>query len=521
MAQRHLDRLSAIDATFLHQEDEASHMHIGGVVILDGPPPTYEEFCGLLERRLHRVPRYRQKLAFPPAQTGRPLWIDDPHFQIEFHVRHCAVPRPGREEQLLRLTAQVFSQRLDRRKPLWEMWLVEGLSGGRWAVIGKSHHCLIDGVSGADLLTVLFDLTPTPPPEPEPPPWRPHPEPSPLELLLAGVRDAAGAAVGLSEKARSAVLRPPSALVHSLREAIQGLGEVALTLATPAPETPLNVPIGPHRRFAAVHARLEDFKLVKNVFGGTVNDVVLAVVAGAIRRLLRHRGVRTEGLVLRVLVPVSTRASEERGALGNRITVMVAPLPVHLADPIDRLHEVTAAMAHLKQSKQAVGADIIANLQAFAPPTLLAQSSRLAMSSRVYNLLVTNVPGPQFPVYCLGRRLREVIPVPFLAPDHALAIAVMSYDGTIDFGLLGDYDAMHDLDVVRDGVAEELQRLVSLARQRLEAETEIVAKPAVGRAVANGRARRPSRAPREPSGRERGGRPPQHASTTSPRGSRR
>lgn len=498
MPQRHLDRLSAVDATFLHQEDANSHMHIGGIAILDGPPPSYEEFCAHLERRLDRVPRYRQKLAFPPFQSGRPLWIDDPHFQIDYHVRHTALPRPGHEEQLLRLTARTFSQQLDRRKPLWEMWLVEGLEGGRWALVSKSHHCLIDGVSGADLLTVLFDLTPTPPPARRLRPWQPHPEPSPLELLAAGARDLAGAVRHLAEEAVETVTTPPSAVVHRVREVLQGLGEVTWAIANSAPPTPLNVPIGPHRRFAAVHGRLEDFKLVKNVFGGTVNDVVLAVVAGAIRRFLRHRGVRTEGLVLRVLVPVSTRASEERNALGNRITVMVAPLPVYIADPIARLAAVTEAMRDLKESKQAVGADVIASLQAFAPPTLLAQSSRLAMSSRVYNLLVTNVPGPQFPVYAMGRRLREVIPVPFLAPDHALAVAVMSYDGTINFGLLGDYDALFDLDVVRDAVAEELERLVTLARRRIAAPaTEAVPAPvapvasAAGdrRTRSNGRAR--------------------------------
>jgi len=466
MTQKHLDRLSAVDATFLHQERDNSHMHIGGIAILEGQPPSYEEFCAHIERRLHLVPRYRQKLATPPYQAGRPLWIDDPTFNLDYHVRHTALPSPGDEERLLRLTARIFSQQLDRAKPLWELYLVEGLQGNRWALLSKTHHCLVDGVSGAELLTVLFDLSPDYELAAEGSAWRPHPQPSTAEILAAGARDLIGAVGSLAGQAVGTAIAGPLVVIRRTREAVEGLGEVAWAIANPAPPTPLNLPIGPHRRFAVVQGRLDDYKLIKNTFGGTVNDVVLAVVAGAMERFLRGRGVRTKGLVLRAMVPVSTRASDQNGALGNRIAVMLARLPVYISDPGERLGWVRREMEGLKQSKQVVGADLIAGLQAFAPPTLLAQASRLAMSSRMYNLLVTNVPGPQFPVYAVGCRLKEVIPVPFLAPDHALAVAIMSYDGGINFGLLGDFDHLDDLDVVRDGIADCLAEYLSLAKTR-------------------------------------------------------
>jgi diacylglycerol O-acyltransferase / wax synthase len=468
MVQKHMDRLSAVDATFLHQEDENAHMHIGGVVVLEGPAPGYAEFVAHLESRLDQVPRYRQKLAVPPAQAGRPFWVDDPNFHIEYHVRHSGLPSPGDEDQLLRLCARVFSQQLDRGKPLWEMYLVEGLKGGRWALLSKTHHSLVDGVSGAELLTVLFDLTADyRPVEDAATRWRPNPEPSTVGLLAAGVRDLAGLATGVASRTVGVATTPPQRVVGMAREALEGLGEVAGKLINPAPPTPLNVAIGPHRRYAVVRARLDDYKLVKNAFGGTVNDVVICVVAGAMARWLRGRGIRTEGLVLRAAVPVSIRGGDERGALGNRITLLLAPLPVNIDDPLLRLEAVRQQMDGVKRSKQALGANIIVGLQNFAPPTLLAQSSRLGMSPRMYNLLVTNVPGPQFPVYALGRRLIELFPVAFLAPEHALAIAIMSYDGGVNFGVLGDYDVLFDMDTISRGIDASLRELVRLARKQL------------------------------------------------------
>ena len=461
MAQAHGDRLSAVDASFLAQERANSHMHVGAVLIFEGPAPPYDDFLNHIRSRLHLVPRYRHKLAFPPLETGRPIWIDDPSFNLEYHVRHTALPSPGSEEQLRALAARIHSQRLDRAKPLWETWLVQGLERGRFALISKSHHALVDGISGVDLMTVLFDVTPVPQTAPhEGEPWAAQREPSALSLAARGVKGLLRLPFELAGGAVSVATHPASSL-DQVKEALEGIGEVAWAGLNPAPDTPLNVPIGPHRRLSFVRNDLADFKLVKDSFGGTVNDVVLCVVAGGLRSWLRGRGVRTEGLELRALVPVSVRAKDEHGHLGNRIVVMRGPLPVYIADPVARLRVVRQAMDGLKESKQAVGAAAISGLEALAPPTILAQASRLQFSTRLFNLLVTNVPGPQFPLYVLGRELEDTFPVAFLPENQALAIAVMSYNGRMDFGLLGDYDAMQDIEELGEALRAALSELVA------------------------------------------------------------
>ncbi|HEX7291659.1 MAG TPA: wax ester/triacylglycerol synthase family O-acyltransferase [Conexibacter sp.] len=465
MAQQHLDRLTAVDASFLHQEDADSHMHIGAVTIFEGPPPPFTAVAEHIRSRLHLVPRYRQKLAHPPFETGRPLWIDDHSFNIEYHVRHSALPAPGTEQQLYRLAARIVSQQLDRSKPLWECWFVEGLEDGRFALIFKTHHALVDGVSGVDLATVLFDLSRTPQPPAESDPWQPRPEPTNAELLAAGAAGFVKAAVSAAERTLAAATNPAAA-VDALREAAEGIGEVVWAGLNPAPETPLNVEIGPHRRYAVVRNRLEDFRYVKGVFGGTVNDVVLAVVSGALARWLRSRGVRTEGLELRALVPVSIRPRDQRHALGNQIVLMRGPLPVYIRDPVARLRFVKQQMDGLKESKQAVGARVLADVQQMAPPTILAQASRLQFSTRLFNLIVTNVPGPQFPIYMLGRQMQTFFPIAFLPKSHGLAIAIMSYNGAIDFGLLGDYDALPDIETIADGIEDGLAQLKAAARAK-------------------------------------------------------
>ena len=466
MAQQHLDRLTAVDASFLVQEGSNSHMHIGAVIIVDGAAPPFQGFIEQIQSRLHLVPRYRQKLAYPPGETGRPLWVDDPTFNIGYHVRHTALPAPGTEHQLLELASRIASQQLDRSKPLWEMWVVEGLEGGRFALINKTHHSLVDGVSGVDLATVLFDFEAKPStPAVQVEPWAPRPEPSQAELLAAGLRDAARGVVGIASRALRYAQRPDRA-IDEVREAIEGVSEIAWAGLNPAPETPLNTEIGPHRRLAVARENLEDFKTVKNAFGGTVNDVVLTVVSGALRSWLRSRGVRTEGLELRALVPVSIRSNEEHGALGNRIAVMRGPLPVYIHDPVARLRFVKQSMDGLKESKQAVGAEVLSGVQQLAPPTILAQASRLNFSTRLFNLIVTNVPGPQFPLYVMGQKMLGLYPIAFLPENHALAVAIMSYNGEINFGLLADYDVVPDADEISAGISESLAELVALARKR-------------------------------------------------------
>src|SRR6202163_4477315 len=440
-------------------------MHIGGLTVLEGPPPAMEDVLEQIRRRLHLVPRYRHKLAFTALDSGRPVWIDDPSFNLEYHVRHTALPSPGRWEQLRNLTARIFSQGLDRSKPLWEMWFIEGLKDDRFAMISKTHHSLIDGIAGVDLATVLFDLSPDPPPiRHSGKPWKPHREPNAAELVAAGLRGAVKAGVELAEGAIDALAHPEHAL-NRAREAAEGIGEIVWAGLNPAPETPLNVPIGPHRRFVAVASSLEDFKVVKNAFGGTVNDAVLAVVAGALRSFLISRGRHTEGVELRALVPVSVRAEDEHNQGGNRLVVMRGPLPVYIADPVERVRFVSQAMDGLKVSKQALGAEVIAGVQNFAPPTMLAQASRLNFSTRLFNLIVTNVPGPQLPLYILGREILEAYPIAFLPENHALAIAIMSYNGQMNFGLLADFDAVPDIETIGENIDAELATLVSLARE--------------------------------------------------------
>ncbi|MFN8159448.1 MAG: wax ester/triacylglycerol synthase family O-acyltransferase [Solirubrobacterales bacterium] len=464
MPQDHLDRLTAVDASFLTNETSSSHMHVGAVLIFEGPPPTYDDFIEHVRGRLPLVPRFRQKLAVPPLQAGRPLWVDDPNFNLTYHVRHTALPEPGSEEQLRLLAGRVFSQQLDRSKPLWELWLVQGLDHNRFALLSKTHHAMVDGVSGVDISTVLFDVKPVPEPAPRGDGWEPRPEPSTAELVGHGLGDLVGVPTRLAERVASAV-QHPEAVARRLAEGLEGIGEVVWSFANPAPEVPLNVPVGPHRRYLWSRAELQTFKRIKDTLGGTVNDVVLTVVAGALRSWLIGRGVRTEGLELRALVPVSIRAADERGELGNRIAAMRGPLPVYVEDPVQRLAIVRESMQGLKQSKQALGAEVISRFNDFAPPTLLAQASRINFSTRLFNLIVTNVPGPQIPLYVLGRELQDVFPVAFLPENHALAVAIMSYNGRVNFGLLADYDQMEDAEELTAGIEESLGELVEAARE--------------------------------------------------------
>jgi diacylglycerol O-acyltransferase / wax synthase len=476
MDQQHMDRLSSVDVSFLTNESASSHMHVGGILIFEGPPPSYEDLLDHIRGRLHLVPRFRQKLAHPPAQTGRPFWVDDPNFNLEYHVRHSALPAPGSEEQLRKMSARVFSQQLDRTKPLWELWLVQGLTRKRFALITKTHHALVDGVSGVDIATVLFDTKPVPEPAEPDHDWVADQEPSNATLAAKGLEGLLATPLRLARRLEHAIQHPQAA-VRQLAEAAEGVGEIGWAFANPAPKVPLNADIGSHRRFTWLRSDLAQMKRIKNELGGTVNDVVLAVVAGAIRDWLHGRGIRTEGLELRAQVPVSIRAEGERGQLGNRLAVMRAPLPVYIADPVRRLEAVTRAMQGLKQSKQALGAEVITRFNDFAPPTLLAQAARINFSTRLFNLVVTNVPGPQMPLYVLGRELEDIFPVGFLPPHQALFVAIMSYNGGVNFGLLADYDSMDDVEVIAEGIERSIAELADAAEA---AEQEPEPAPAAG-----------------------------------------
>ncbi len=469
MAQRHMERLTSFDTSFLTNERANGHMAIGAVLTCEGTAPSHEDFLAHVRSRLHLLPRLRQRLAFPPLRMGTPFWVDDGDFDIAAHVRSASLPAPGTDAQFRLLAGEVLAPPLDRSRPLWELWLVDGFEEDRFGVVYKTHHAMADGISAVDIGTLLFDVEPKHEPMREVAPWDPHPPPSHRHLLGEAVRGVAGTLRrALRWLARAA--REPRRAARRTSDGVAGLREVAWALTKPAPQVPFNVEIGSRRAFGWTSAGLEDFKRIKNALGGTVNDVSLAVAAGALRRWLEDRGVRTDGLELRALVPVSIRTEDEHGELGNRLTAMRGPLPVHVADPVKRLRVVSAAMDDLKASKQPLGAQAIWSLndwfRDFAPPVLLGPTASINFSTRLFNLLVTNFPGPQIPLYVLGRELRGVYPVGFLAKRHALALAIISYNGAINFGLIADPDSIGDLDRIAAHIDDSVAELLAAVRER-------------------------------------------------------
>jgi WS/DGAT/MGAT family acyltransferase len=459
------ERLSPLDVAFLDLErDRSAHMHVGMVAVFEGPAPAYRDLVQAVEARLDEVPRYRQRLAFVPFGQGRPVWVDEADLDLEHHIRHTALPAPGGEEQLKRLAARLFAQRLDHDKPLWELWFVEGLPDGRFALVAKTHHAMIDGISGVDIANVILSKDPEPRVPPAPPPWRPRRAPSTAKLL----RDAVSYQVTHPFSIARDALREGTPAREMIKMILGGLPELAKIAATQAPRSSLNQPIGPHRRFEMVKLDLGAVKRVRAALGGTVNDVILAVVAGSLRALLDSRGEPPEDL--RVMIPVSVRTSEQRGKLGNQVTAIFCSLPVSEPDPVKRLEAVSKATRSLKDSRQAVGAIALTRLGEFMPPTIAAQAGRLqSMMSRVFNLVVTNVPGPQHPLYLLGRRMLASYPCLPLATQTTVGIALLSYDGSIGVGLLGDADKARDLPVLAHAVPAALEELVGRAETRQEA----------------------------------------------------
>ncbi len=447
------DRLTALDSTFLHLEDHSSaHMHVASVMVFEGAAPTLPALVDHVQSRLHLVPRYRQRLATVPFGQGRPLWVDDPHFNPYYHIRHTALPRPADEGALKQLAGRLFSQRLDRSKPLWEIWLVQSMAGGRFALIAKTHHALVDGISGVDITTVLFDTAAEPAPTAggwaSGQSWSAKPLPGQAKLLGEALMERTTVPAEMVRGAR-ALFRAPRRVATQVKDGLASIGATTLAgINAPAPPSPFNVDIGPHRRYTFVDADLARFKAIKDSLGGTLNDVVLASVSLALGRYLREQGHDTDGLVLKAMVPVSVRTKDQRGALGNQVAAMWAPLPVGVENAAECLREIALAMDDLKKGGQAVGAQVLTNLAGFAPPTILSQAARLQARQPFFNLVVTNVPGPQFPLYLLGRRLQVLYPVVPLAQRQALGIAVMSYDGHLGFGLLGDYDALPGIEEI-------------------------------------------------------------------------
>ncbi len=454
-----MDRLSPQDASFLHVENDQSHMHIASVAIFEGPAPSYRELSEMVQSKLHRVPRYRQRVRFVPFEMGRPVWADDPHFKLEYHLRHTGLPAPGGEEQLRNLVGRVMSQPLDRARPLWEMWVAEGLEDGRWAVLSKTHHCMVDGVSGTDLLTVVMDDAPDAE-HASPEPWQPEAEPSGAALLARALAERATSPYEAFRSARSA-LRGPRRAADRLRELGSGLGSLG-RLARSGAETSLNGPIGPHRRWGWASTTLDAVKRIRAAHGGTVNAVVLATITKGFRELLLGRDEPVKDRVVRTLVPVSLRRPEDRGVFDNRVSAMFAELPVGIEDPVKRLHAIRAQLQELKESKQAVAAEALTSLSGFAPPLLLALGTRIfsRLPQRMVQTVTTNVPGPQRPLYACGRRMLVAYPFVPLAGWVRIGVAIFSYAGQVNFGVTGDYDTCGDLPLLCHGIEEGVEELL-------------------------------------------------------------
>ncbi|MEP6761887.1 MAG: wax ester/triacylglycerol synthase family O-acyltransferase [Sporichthyaceae bacterium] len=467
------DRLSPLDASFLYVEEPTTPMHVGTVAVFEEPKDgfDYDRLVDLISERIAFVPRYRQRVRDVPGHLANPVWVDDENFDIGYHARRSALPRPGNDEQLFELVARVQGRVLDRNRPLWEMYIVEGLSEKRFAIITKTHHAMVDGIDALDIGQVILDTSPAPA-RPKSrkravlDAWRPEPEPSWVELIAGAVTD---------------TVRRPTAAVDTLRGGLSevrstagrlvgaagGLFAIGLTAARPAPGTPLNVVISGQRRFASVATDLDDYRRIRKAHGGTVNDVVLAAIAGALRAwlLTRAESVSTATIV-RAMVPVSVQDDGENGPVVNRVSSYLVDLPVGEPSPVMRLHQVSYRMKAHKETGQAVGAESLVGLAGFAPPTLHALGARAAssMSKRWFNLVVTNVPGPQQPLYVGGSRMLASYPVVPLAKTQALSIGLTSYDGQVFYGLNADRDAMPDIDVLAQCIVDAVAELLESVR---------------------------------------------------------
>lgn len=463
----HTERLGPLDASFLYFEDGVSHMHIGSCTVFAGPAPAYDDVVAAMTAKLDRVPRYRQVVRFVPLQLGLPVWVDDPHFTLEYHVRRSALPHPGGPAELRQLMGGLMSQELDRHRPLWETWMVEGLAGGRWALISKIHHCMVDGVSGTDLLALILDRAPVRREAPSDG-WAPEPQPSNLRLAAdALVR----LAVSPYEQLRATrrLLRAPRHALSRFLDVAGGMGAYARQLV-PTPVSSLVGPIGPGRRWTWTSAGLDDLKAVRRTLGGTVNDVILAAVAAGFRDLLLSRGETVDGLTLRTLVPVSVRQQDEHTTYNNRVSAVFAELPVGLGEPLSRLTAVQRQMETLKHSHQTLAGESLTAFGELVPFVTVAASERAIMSvlrhvgQHSINTVVTNVPGPQFPLYLAGCEMLEYLPYVPITYGVRVGVAIVSYNGSVAFGITGDYDTTADIDVLAHGIDGAIAELVVLTR---------------------------------------------------------
>jgi diacylglycerol O-acyltransferase len=496
----HYERLSSLDNSFLALESRSTHMHVGAVTIFcagsfakpDGGVDV-ERLKDFVSSKMHMIPRYRQRIVRVPIEQ-HPVWVDDEHFNIDYHIRHIALPRPGTDQELKRIAGRLMSQQIDRTKPMWEMVVVEGLDDGRFAIVTKIHHCMIDGLSGVDLMAVLMSLVPSEEIVPGPV-YEPRAIPNGTELLVRETTRRITGSIGALRSARS-VVGNVSDLLDSVSNRLQAVGaSLSAGWLIPTGKTPINGDVGPGRRFSWVDMPLADVKAIKNKLGGTVNDVFLATVAGAVRMFLQERrgvdAAEVDGIDFRVMAPVSVRSVDQSGTLGNQVAMWLAPLPVGEPDAVARLATVRAETERLKETNQALGAATLVRVSTGAPATLVALGARLAANARPFNMTVTNVPGPQFPLYMLDARMEASYPLVPLWESHGVGIAMFSYDGTVSWGINGDFAIMPDLDVFGETVLASFAELLEAAENAPEPEPEPVSEPAAASPSAGPRKRPP------------------------------
>lgn len=458
------ERMSALDASFLLIEKRNRPMHVGGLIILDPGPGGFDlpRMLALIEERLHLIPRYRQKVRFVPGHIANPVWVDDPDFRLGYHVQHRTLPRPGRPEQLWDLAGRIFSRSLDRSRPLWEGFLIDGLEDGRVALLLKTHHCMVDGVSAVEMLTALVDTSPQPR-RITPEPWHPDPEPSNAELLRSGILDQVAQPLQVAVAMRDWVSNMSTAAKQTAGTAV-GLAATGRKFAGSLAETPLTTPSTEWRRYRGLTHSLADYKYVKNRLGGTLNDVVLAVATGALRSWLLNRGEDVPlDMTVRIMAPVSMRKPDEMGSGGNLVSAMFVDVPVGQPHPLLRYQAIGEQTARIKATGEAVAAGALVPTADFIAPNLFAIAVRSAMHTDFLHTVVTNVPGPQAPLYINGAQIQDLFPFLTTAPDRALTHGVLSYNGHLCWGLVGERDGMYDLPAYADFMDAALAELLELA----------------------------------------------------------
>ncbi|MEL7206743.1 MAG: wax ester/triacylglycerol synthase family O-acyltransferase [Actinomycetota bacterium] len=468
--------MSAMDAEFLHVEDGVNHMHIASCAVFDGPPLSEQERRDLTADALSRIPRYRQVARQVPLQIGRPVWVDDPAFDLDHHLYKVTLAAPGDDEALASLMGDLMSRELDRRHPLWEAWYVEGLADDRWALISKVHHCMVDGIAGTGLMEQMLSIEPDarpPAAAEESDDWEPSDFPTDTQLVVDAFAEMVGTLPRLAKDAVDMVTDPVGT-VRRAKELAEGVRAAGHDM-TPAPETSIDGIMGADRRWTGTEASLDDVRIVRKGLGGTVNDVVLAAITGGFRDLLLARGEDPDELELRSLVPVSVRHDED--AVDNQVSGMVAELPIHLEDPVERLAAVREEIDRLKESHEIDVGESLAGLADLVPPMMLAWGTRALMVTqrrrpqRNISTVTTNVPGPQFPLYAAGRQMRAMFPFVPIAVGIRVAVAILSYDGDLFFGVTGDEATSPDIEVVTDGIDRSMRELV-LAAEKGEATAD-------------------------------------------------